>query len=170
MSLTFSAGQVITADLLNAPLQTTVIKGALTTVTSNVTLANDSELFVDLATGRTYEITAVILAGGPAAADVKIAWTNTGTMVQLGARVSLAPGLGVVAVTGAATVRIDGGNLLTTAVPYGTDGVGIGHIQEKFIVSVTSAGRLTLQWAQNTSTASATTIYHTSFITAKPIA
>lgn len=169
MSLTVAAGQIITADLLNAPLQTTVVKGALTQQTSNTVLANDSELFVDLAAGRVYEITAIILAGGPAAADIKLAWATTATLVQLGARTHLGPGTTATDVTVAGSVRLNAGSVLATVVPYGTDGANIGHIEERFVVQCTVAGRLTLQWAQNVSTASPTTLYHTSFISAKPI-
>jgi hypothetical protein len=53
---------------------------------------------------------------------------------------------------------------LVTAVGYGLDGAATSAIHESFLVSTTTAGTLTLQWAQVTANATATVLSTSSYM------
>lgn len=166
MALTFAAGQIITADALNASAPLYAAKLALQTVTNSTTLVNDTALFLDMSAGRTYDVTAMLAVSGATAGDIKIAWATTGTIFLLGQRACLGPTL-LVADRLATTVTMPGGGGLT-AQAYGVE-PNIAIIMERLLVSCSVAGRLTLQWAQNTLSATGTNMWNTSFLTAHPV-
>lgn len=164
----FVALSTLTAAQLNALLPTYVIKQADQSVTSSTTLVNDSELVLALSAGRTYLVRCGLLVGGATAGDFKTAWVNTGTITLIGTRVAQGPGVSTSAV-GDTTARESAHTALTTALAYGTDSTVQSGIVEEMIVSCTVAGNLQLQWAQNASSATATTVAAKSWLIATPI-
>lgn len=169
MAYPWSAHDVLTASDLNAAialaLPNIVIKSADESVTSSTTLQDDNELLISLAAGKTYCIEAFILASGAAAGDIKIAWARTGTLNHTGARFCEGPGANTTDVTAAAAAattvgvtRANGGNALTTANSYGVDGAAVSAIREQFVIQSAVTGTLTLQWAQNASSGTATLV------------
>ncbi|MGV1010413.1 MAG: hypothetical protein ACOYBY_17740 [Dermatophilaceae bacterium] len=146
--MTFLAGQIPTAAELNAIVTRRFIaKAAAESVTSSTVLQDDNDLQVALTNG-TYLIDARIVASAAEAGDLKLAWTHSGPC------------------TGPAEATTDRQSTLmlrqaaseTTVIPYGIDGSGTTYVGEELYVIVTAAGTLKLQWAQNTSSATATTL------------
>lgn len=168
MSLTFTAGQQLTADSLNALVPQRVIKSTNQTVTSSTTLVNDSELFLDLVAGHTYRISLNVIGGGATAGDIKIGWTTSGTMSMVGTRLCTGPGVST-ATTADTTARVSAFGTLTTAFAYGTDSTLQSGINEEFLLTVTANGRLTMQWAQNASSGTASTVGAGSWLMATPV-
>lgn len=170
MPLAFVSGQLLTASALNALIPTRIIKASNQTVTSSTVLVNDSELAVTLTAGYTYRISLGLIANGATAGDIKLAWAITsGTMTMVGARLSTGPGASTTT-TADTTARVSAAQTsLTLAVSYGTDGTLQAGINEELMIAVTVTGVLTLQWAQNASSATATTVGSGSYIVATPI-
>lgn len=163
--MTFAAGQILTADALNALFTDTLIKkAAAETRTSTTTAKDDNDIVFALAVG-TYAIEMVLHATGAEAGDVKVGWTNTGTMTisraALGGEAAMTDRLATpVTVRGMA----DG-----STHTYGIDGTGTTWIRETFVVTVTVAGTLQMQWAQGTSSATASTLTSSSWALARKI-
>lgn len=137
------------------------------TITSSTTLISDSELILPLTEGL-WRVCANIGVAGPAAGDVKIAWLFGGGAAQASTRQCRGPAIGV---TDAAStsMRVSQHNW-TTAIAYGCDGSLTGAIEEVGMVLVTgSSGTMTLQFAQNTSNASATTLSSNSYAHARRV-
>jgi hypothetical protein len=180
----FVANQRLTAAELNSMQPVQVIKSTIESVTSSTTLQDDNELFVTLTAGQTYAVRAVLIVGGSAtsgAGDIKTAWTRTGTLNHAGARSCTGPAIRTIDASGTTAtagtlpnvlgiLRRTGGHALTTAVNYGTDGTATGLVEEEFIIQVDVTGVLKLQWAQDTTSATATTVAAGSYIVATPIA
>lgn len=162
----FTAGTVATANAANSIVGLSAFK----TVAQNsvvTTLANDNELFIDFATlnvGRTYLITLSVGYIAPTLGDIKIAYVRTGTLTQLGSRMVLGAQAATTDHTNTA-VRMQSGFALTTAVPYGGDGVSNGYLTETFALRIDAAGRLTMQFAQNAASGT-TTVNSGSYLTA----
>lgn len=148
------AGEIIDASDIIVPKY--IKKAASQSVTSSITPVNDADLAVALPVG-VWRVEARLTATGHATAgDLRVVWANTGTMSFL-ARSCLGPA----ALTTDAT---DGGmqssgRSITTEVVYGVAGSTVAaKIWEDIFVNVTVAGTLTLQWAQGTSSGTATTL------------
>jgi hypothetical protein len=178
--LTWYGGERITAAKLNARLPIYVPKSVAETVTSSTTLQDDDELVVTLSAGRSYDIELVLaVTTGTTGADVKLAWATTGTVTQTSTRACFGPGRftkDAAAETSNTASPYDSGMVrasrhnLTTSVAYGTDGSTASAILEKFTVSGgVSGGTLRLQWAQNVSSATATTVSTSSYLRATPV-
>lgn len=176
MSLAFAAGQVITADMLNRILPRQVSKSTPESVTSSTTLQTDDELTYNVEAGRTYLVVAHLSVTGAAAGDIKVDWTVTGGLAQLKPRECLGPGINTTDATATAsaanTVGINRASMqdLTTAVAYGLDGTAASAIREEFVVAATTAGVLTMRWAQNASSGTATVVGAGSHLILTPIA
>lgn len=167
MALTayFSAGSKLRASVLNALLAErmpiTARKTANETIISNSTLQNDDELFVAVEASCVYHMELRLSYTSALAPDLKLGWTYpTGTTIRWS---------GVDSDT-AGALRITG-NLTETSVPAicGSGGDLCADYTGVVITGVT-AGTLTLQWAQNTLTASNSTVYAGSFLTIKRVA
>lgn len=168
MAFAYAAGQVLTADDLNAHNPVSAVKGVAEPLVANTTLQADDELFVDLVAGRRYQIRCVISVTGAAAADVKTAWANTGTMSAVGIRTSLGPAVGTA--DASATLMHSQAHGFGTAFGYGLDGSTASRIEENLVIECTVSGRLSLMWAQLASSATATVVGVGSWITATPLA
>lgn len=141
-------------------------KGTTESVTSSVTPQNDDQLLVALAVGK-YEIDAHLCPTGASGGDVRTVWTNTGTMSFLG---RFCRG------TGATTADVADGNAqfttraITTEVVYGLSSTTTqATVHERILVDVTVAGNLQLQWAQGTSSGTATVMNTSSQLTVTPV-
>lgn len=162
--MTVLAGQRIKAS--DFTRKRYIRKGTTESVTSSTTVQNDDQLFVALPVGN-WEIEAFLAFTGASAGDARIVWTNTGTMSFLG-RFS--------AGNGATTADIADGNFgastrsITTELVYGvTSATTQNFVRERLLVAVTVAGTLQLQWAQGTSSGTATVLNTSSQLTILPI-
>lgn len=149
------------AALMAERMPITARKTANETIISNSTLQNDDELFVAVEASCTYHMELRISCTSGITPDLKIGWTYpTGTTIRWS---------GVDADT-AGAVRI-AGNLLETSVPaiVGSGG-DVAVFYTGMVITGVNAGTLQLQWAQNTLTASNSTVYAGSFLTIKRVA
>ncbi|MDD5589433.1 MAG: hypothetical protein PHP92_05235 [Candidatus Nanoarchaeia archaeon] len=132
------------------------------TVNNSSVLQNDDHLIAYLEENGLYEIELKLAVNGANNADFKAAWAITGGITQVTTR----------ACFGAATSSTDNtdtnmratGHNLTTSVAYGTDVTTANAILEKFLVSTSSSGTITFQWAQNTAQASNTIVSENSYM------
>jgi hypothetical protein len=147
------AGEDILAS--DIKISRTRSKAVSESVTSSTVLQNDDDFVIALEAGKTYEVRLWLhVSGAAATGDIRTAWATTGTITSLGRSV-IGPAEATAAVLGG-DVRMSGHGL-TTAVVCGCDNATSGVVKEELIVTCTAAGNLTLQWAQGTSNATATT-------------
>jgi hypothetical protein len=153
----FTAGQVLTAAELNA-LGLHATKTADQSVTSSTTLINDIHLSIAIPTVGTYLVDTYLygVSAANAAGDLQLGYSfPAGTMsgFALGPDASLASGTvqagqwGVqTSITGGVAAFINGLSTSTVAIWAHT------------LLTVTATGTLQLMWAQNSSSASASTL------------
>lgn len=137
-------------------------------VVSSSTLQNDDELWVKLPPMCLYEIVTKLVVNSDDVSNIIIAWDVSGTLTQhstravIGGSVTNDNGDGYQAL-----VRITNHNL-TTSVSYGGDSSYGINVQERFTVFTgINGGKLQMQWAQSTSTATPIDISTNSYIIAK---
>jgi hypothetical protein len=128
-------------------------------VTSSITLQNDTELFVPVEANSFYKVDALILYDGAAAGDLKFLFrTPTGGSMT-------AMGQGIVT---AGSSQQDNQNLPITgnsSEAVGTFGAGTQMLTVMGLLTVVgTSGNLQLEWSQNTSNATATRVIANSFI------
>lgn len=134
---------------------------------SDTTLANDTQLTLAVAANATYTLRGLLGLIGPTTADIKIKWSGpTGASLDwsgIGQDSTLAGGTGTVN-----TVR----QVIGDTVAYGTitGSVPVAVVLDGFLVTSGTAGSLTLQWAQNTSTAGNSIIKAASYFTLERVA
>lgn len=163
-----TAGQDLTADLLASMLPTYVTKTSATTRTSTTTLADDPDMQIALAANATYWIEMYIYYSTGAAAFFKDFWNlpagATGIRSSSGIS-SSATATDVVTtqwtVKNAGTAIVHGGS---TTVSDFTLTLSTG------VITTTTAGTLTYQWAQSVSTAVTTAVRNGSFMRVTRIA
>lgn len=167
-----TAGQRLTAAVLQEIIPDKKVKAAPTdrsSATTGTTLTDDPELSgLTLAAG-TYEIHVMLLATSASSApDIKTTWEFTGTWTT---PVRALNGPGTTA-TGGATAntewRADGqaANASAAYALAATSDYSVIH-EECHDVIVTVAGDLSVQWAQQTSDATATSVKPGSYISAR---
>lgn len=166
-SLIVTGNLSVTGDLSVTGIGQTryVKKTADESVTSSTTLQNDDALVVSLAANAEYELTLYLAVNGSAAGDVKTAWSmpasTTGQRFEFGPDTSSATSSAGTAVR--ASCLTDG---FATEINYGTFATG----QQSFIMEVLyittagTSGNAQLQWAQNASSATATTVEAGSYL------
>lgn len=132
-----------------------VTKGSAESVTSSTTIQDDNDMQVTLGVG-TYRVEAFISATGAAAGDLKLQWNFAGT-ASATYRSCVGPAVGSTDATSSALFR-SSSHTLANAVTYGTDGTNTTAISEDLLLVVTVGGLLKMQWAQNTSSATSTTL------------
>lgn len=163
----FTAGQVLVAADVNVWfLPISAIKTSNESVTSSTALQNDDALFLSLASNSTYEVTGLLSTDGAAAGDIKVTFTG-----PAGASICMYfNALSVSAVGG-------GDDLVFILESFGTTGsfgtiAAADHRAIAFRGQVTiagTAGNLQLQWAQDTSSGTATRVLAGSYISARRI-
>lgn len=155
-----NAGSRILASLLRAVAPSAAFKGADESLTSSTALQNDDALFVALAASATYVFIGFANVTGAAigTGDWKGAFTApsgaTVTVECIAYPTTAAGTLNGNAVRGAGGVMIAGVN--------GTAGSPVVLIGS--VINGATAGNLQLQWAQNTSSGTATTVKAGSFL------
>jgi hypothetical protein len=128
-------------------------------VTSSTTLQNDNDLVVSVVANAKYEIVLYAAINGAASGDVKLAWTVPASAT--GQRYSTGPAVSSATSTADTTVRASSvTDSFTTEINYGVFSVGQqSFIQETlYITTAGTAGNVQLQWAQNASSGTATTV------------
>ncbi len=156
---TWVSGQVLTASDVNAwfvPLF--AYKGSDQSKTSNTTMGNDTALVLAAAINTSWKFECFIDYDGGTQGSSDIKWQFT---VPAGATMRYYyAGLGTAGGTLAAWSNA--GNVQTA----GTNGLGthrVIYMNGTYVMSGT-AGNLQLQWAQNTSSGTATTVYTQSYL------
>ncbi len=172
MALSWSVGQIITATRLNTRLPVHAIKAADLSRTSTATVASDPDIVLALKAGVTYSLQGHLLVYS-ASTTPKFkycwSWTNSATVILA------SHGL-------VTTVTITNGSIETYAyvndtttpsaeAPYAvSSGVSSILINDTIIVGSSLDTTLTLQWSQQVSNATATTLKQGSSVTAFPVA
>lgn len=150
----WSAGSRITASGLNTMLPKQAFKLATTSLTSTTTLTADPDLVLSIGSGElgSYEIDGFLSVTGAAVGtgDVKIALSYTGTM---GANGWVAQGSDTSSIT---NLHGFGRSIDGTTQAFGVNGANFTVVDLGGSIQALTAGVLTLSWAQNTSSATAT--------------
>jgi len=135
-------------------------KATTTGRASTTTLADDPHLTFTLSASGVYELRSCLAVAGAAAGDFKTAWNVTGAASggSHSTRSTVGPTTGTSDATANSTFR-SSRHTLATAAAYGVDGTNQSAIEECFILDTTAgSGAVTLQWAQNASNATSTTL------------
>jgi hypothetical protein len=160
--LTVGNGLAVTAG---KGAKTYVRKSASESLISNTTAQNDDHITFTLAASAVYELRAYLAVSGPAAGDVKTQWAFTGP-ASGGShtnRSAVGPTTGTTDVTATGVSRFSRQSW-ASSVAYGTDGTNTSHIEEAGLLDTAAgSGTITLQWAQNTSTATSTVMTTSSY-------
>jgi hypothetical protein len=181
MAISFSAGQVLTANALNVLAPIYVPKSANQTMTSSTTLTNDAALFVALPANQVYEVRLKLLAayasavtsGTPLGIQANWSLTSTGALV---ARTVLGPSDTTAGVTGPDEYQVQGRAIgLTNNSFYqmiGTSSATNAFVisEELVITSGASGTTLQLQWAQDSSSTNTLSVLAGSYLIARAIA
>lgn len=157
------AGAVATKATLDDRELLSAVKTGNQTVNNTTVKVSDSALTLPLAASSTYHVSVMVIASGPTGADWAQAWSvpagTTGTQFNQG------PELPVTSVR-STNIQARSASLSTT-LSYGTDGTENSAIREElWVTTSTTAGNLTLTWAQNAAVAGTTTVWAGSWITA----
>ena len=142
-------------------------KTADQSVTSNVTVASDSDLAVAVDASGVYVVLWSLVTDGAAAGDIRYSWSGPASATMLWESRGLAAGDTVNVAVASTDVAAIG-----TAVTHGTIASGTSsrvNGSGLLVVSAT-AGNLQLQWAQGTSSATATKVKAGSWLWARRVA
>lgn len=157
----------VDATLLSSMLPTFTIKGSDTTKVSDVTLANDPDLFTDtLTAGGVYVVEFHIRFGALQAAGIKTTWlTPAGTS---GNRDVAGPGSANVFETNANTTEMRWSvHGFGTTVAYTNPRNSIANqswLYEKSLITLgATAGPVNFRWAQNASSATGSVVFSSSY-------
>lgn len=140
-------------------------------VTSSTTIQNDDALVVSLAANAEYELTCWVAANGSASGDIKMAWSLPAGVT--GQRYCLGPDTSSATSTAATTMRASClTDSFTTEINYGVFATNQQSLilETLYITTAGTAGNAQLQWAQNASSATATTVEAGSYIRIERVA
>lgn len=162
------AGTTVTAALLESMIYDEVAKGTTETVTASTTYQNDDELFLPAVANATYRFDLLLLHSSGTTGRFKMQFTApTGATVAWGV-------IGVnIAVTSSTLVTdlIMPSRTLSDILGLGGANLsGTTALIQGVLTTSSTAGNLTLQWAQNTSDAAATQVRAGSALRMKRIA
>lgn len=143
---------------------------------STTTLFDDTHMALALPAAGTYLVEGMFIASSASTTpEIKIAWAYTGTLTS-GYRTGFGPStastdpLGATAQGFRAAAAGNTSAAITSSVAYGLDGTNWTAILEKGLVIVSNAGTLKVQWAQNVSNATVTTLRAGSYFWARRVA
>jgi hypothetical protein len=154
------AGETILASDVVVPK--VIVKAATQSVTSSTTLVNDSDFAVTLTPGKwRVELRAHTAGVSTGAGDIKMQWAFSGTNNN-STRIVLGPSAGMTDPT-AATMQSTARSL-STSVVYGNIDSPVAGVWEDLYLDVAATGVLQLQWAQNASSSTATTMSSNSLL------
>lgn len=157
------AGDVATKALLDDREPLSVTKTADQSVNNTTTKVADNHLTLSLAASAIYHVSVMVIVSGPTGGDWAQLWSfptgTTGTQFVQGPELP---------VTSVRSTNIQARSAsLSTALAYGTDGSENSAVREElFITTSTTAGSLTLTWAQNIATVGSTTVRAGSWMSA----
>lgn len=160
-----TVGQVLTADFVNqwlVPLA--AYRTSTQSVTSSTTLVNDNALSVSVAANAVYLVELGLYYDGDTAGDLKTGWTT-----PAGATISDALALGLSTTAAASTDDFTSGS---SSVPsFGALGAGVrcAALFKYLLTTAGTSGTLQFQWAQNTSSATATIMHAGSYLIAQRV-
>lgn len=159
-----AAGDDITADLLSKMLPRIIVKPSATSRTSTTTLADDPDLSMALEANATYFVEFFLYYNGDDTGRFKTIWTvpsgSTGNRGVIGEGSTVTTATNADNVLGRFGVHAYG-----TSVVYGTrNSANQLQAYESGVIITTSSGNVTLQWAQNSSSTTATTLNNTSLM------
>jgi len=157
------AGEVATKALLDDRELLSAVKPSNQSVNNTTVKVADSALTLPLAASATYHVSMIVIASGPTGADWAQAWSfPSGTT---GMQFVHGPELPVTTVR---STNIQARSAtISTNLSYGTDGTENSAIREElFLTTSTTAGSLTLTWAQNAAVVGSTTVLAGSWMTA----
>ncbi|MGW3421283.1 glycosyl hydrolase family 28-related protein [Streptomyces phaeochromogenes] len=139
-------------------------KTADETVTSSTTLQDDDHLALAVESGHTYDFKVFMLVDGGVTGDLKTAFTfPTGSTLHFTGR---GPTTGLASGSGG-DCEFNGRQSATsgsTTISFGTSGSRLGITLEGILIVGSTAGSFQLQWAQNTSDGTGTTLKAGSYI------
>lgn len=150
----WTAGEEITADLLNDMTPIVAFKTAATARTSTTTSTSDPDLLIDLSVSGTYLFEGFInyTGGTLGSSDLKLAVNYTGSQTN-----GVWGGQGIT--TASATALQSMASVIgTSTIAWGTAGATFQVLTLNGYFQVTSPGQFQIQWAQNTSNATATNL------------
>lgn len=154
------AGSRITAALIQSVAPLCVIKAADQSLTSNTTLQNDNALTLPVVAGATYKFWCSLdyEGGTQGSSDIKWTWSlpASATLRYYAPRTTTA---------GAAAAGGEFTGAQTIAAGTGGTGNLFGTTMTGTLVVSSTAGSITLQWAQNTSNGTATIVHAQSDLT-----
>jgi hypothetical protein len=150
----YLAGGRLTAGLLTSGEILEAVKDADQSVTSSTVLVNDTKLTLPVVAGATYDFICYLdFEGGTASSsDLKFQWS-----VPAGAVLRYA----CPHVNASGTNVLNNTNTATTSITVQSQGAGVlcGVTCTGTLVMSSTAGSLTLTWAQNTSNGTATIVH-----------
>jgi hypothetical protein len=154
-SQTQFAGSRILASFLNSIAPLNAVRSSTQSVSSSTTLVNDDTLFLALAANATYNVELLLLYSGGTQLSSDMKWGFT-----LPSGASGAGETSHLAISGGSAVYANQATNLTasgSANVCATGGAGTAFAAKTTAtIFTTGAGTLQLQWAQNTSSATAT--------------
>lgn len=166
-------GEEGTADLLTAMLDDITVKAGSLGRPSTTTAANDDELVNIAMTPGTWYIECLYYVTGETAggSDFKVQWAFTGTTTGTPIRSIEGPVSSSTAAANAITTTVASRVNYTTANTYGLGGT-LSFVIHEYCTSfvVATAGNFSVQWAQGTSHATATTLQAGSMVKMRQIA
>lgn len=166
-TMSWATGDSITASRLQDMVPIMAVKTSGTSRTSTTTVTADPDLVLTLRPNVTYLCRLNMAAIGDAAGDIKVAYSTTGTITEVLARRKtggMATGGGAPSDNANMNAAHSGGTL-STQQPYGCHASVRNSIEEWFVVAAgASGGTISMTWAQNTSSATATQVTTGTFL------
>lgn len=137
-------------------------------LTNTSTLEDDNHLLVAVGANATYTFDAFIVYDGATTGDIKVAFTVPAGATLLWSGVGATTGISSAAANFSDTVITASGS----AISWGARGAGTKTfaIIRGIVRTAGTAGNLTVQWAQDSSDATATTVFTDSWLTARKAA
>lgn len=158
-----AAGEDITAGLLASMLPVIVSKAATEPLTASTTMQNDDELFASVAANATYSVMLHLFHDADTTGDIKIGWSGpTGATMNWGAVVAHVNETSSGTVT---AVSMQTRIISETQDIGGGASTGTYSVVHGTLITSSTAGTLNFQWAQRSSSATATNVRAGSLLT-----
>ena len=152
-----NAGSRILASVMQGAIPNAVIKPTDQSVTSSATLVNDNDLLAAVAANATYLFFSYLDYEGAAAGDLKISWVVPASATLRWAQIGQ---------NSSSTATVASTGVETTSYTFGSDAAATLNalVMHGSLVTAGTSGNLQLQWAQGTSSGTATKVHAQSFV------
>lgn len=158
------AGDVLTAHGYNLGKPIYAWKTVSESVTNSIVDQLDDELFLPVEPFSVYLVLGCYSVTGTTAGDIRLGYSvPTGAQ---GRRHNVGLSANVTSTSGTMRISLHG---WPTAVTYGTTTTAVSIIEEGVLYTEALGGLLHMQWAQNVSDATATTVAANSFLMARQV-